>query len=72
MHMQMKAFCEETSECRHAQLLEYFGEDFAAGRCGDRCDNCLRAAGRLKHDPDWPPAPVALLPNLLMQMLFSL
>ena len=31
--------------CRHAQLITHFGDanTFAGGRCGDGCDNCLRA-----------------------------
>ena len=40
----MKAYCESRDQCRHALMLRYFGEAFAGGRCGDRCDNCLRAA----------------------------
>jgi ATP-dependent DNA helicase RecQ len=30
----------ETSRCRRAELLGYFGETFAEGNCGG-CDNCL-------------------------------
>lgn len=38
---QMREYCEETDECRHAFLLRYFGETWSQRRCGDRCDNCL-------------------------------
>ena len=34
------------SECRRAQLLAYFGQEPAAGRCGN-CDTCLDPAGDL-------------------------
>lgn len=47
----MQAYCEEGTRCRHAQLLEYFGEAWQVQRgrdapaatssgCGDRCDVC--------------------------------
>ena len=39
--MQMKEYCTDTKACRHALLLAYFGERFAAGRCDSCCDNCL-------------------------------
>jgi hypothetical protein len=37
----MKEYCSDDKACRHSLLLAYFGEHFAAGRCGNRCDNCL-------------------------------
>ncbi|GAB4821155.1 hypothetical protein N2152v2_008201 [Parachlorella kessleri] len=37
---EMKAYCECHDQCRHQQVLKYFGETFALGRCGDSCDNC--------------------------------
>eukprot|EP00891_Asterochloris_glomerata_P002950 jgi/Astpho2/2950/gw1.00050.55.1_t len=36
----MKAYCEDKQTCRHALLLDYFGERFRPGSC-DACDNCL-------------------------------
>ena len=53
MCLQMKAFSEDTEECRHVLLLRYFGETLASGRCGSKCDNCLRRGGQ-RVDPDWP------------------
>jgi hypothetical protein len=42
----MQQYCEDSGRCRHAMLLEYFGERWEQGRCGDRCDTCIaRAAG---------------------------
>ncbi len=35
----MLALCE-TTECRRAQLLRYFGQDLGSGSCGN-CDTCL-------------------------------
>lgn len=47
---------QEGRECRHAQLLKYFGDNTIAskpgGRCADRCDNCLRG-----NKPRWAYAP---------------
>ncbi len=39
--MQMKEYCTDTAQCRHALLLAYFGEHYTAGRCRNCCDNCL-------------------------------
>ena len=35
----MLALCE-TVQCRRAQLLDYFGQEYPGGRCGN-CDTCL-------------------------------
>lgn len=47
----MAEYCEEGGRCRHAYLMEYFGEAsrFPGGRCPLGCDNCERA--------QQPPAP---------------
>lgn len=48
---QMQAYCEDGKRCRHAQLLEYFGEAWGvqhgwdapaatSAGCGDSCDVC--------------------------------
>jgi len=43
----MKEYCMEGTKCRHAHLLDYFGEPFRQRECSDtggpgvhRCDNC--------------------------------
>ena len=43
----MQTYCDEESQCRHAQLVMHFGDanTFPGGRCGGGCDNCRRAAG---------------------------
>ncbi|KAJ2977657.1 hypothetical protein NQ176_g4247 [Zarea fungicola] len=34
------AFCDNQSDCRRAEVLRYFGEDFSSAQCQKRCDNC--------------------------------
>ena len=46
--VQMKNYCTNDNACRHSLLLDYFGERFAGGRCGQACDNCL---ARHMHSP---------------------
>ena len=41
--LQVKVFCEDQGKCRHAQLLQYFGETLAIRRCSQHCDVCLNA-----------------------------
>ncbi len=44
---QMQTYCDDESDCRHAQLVMHFGDanTFPGGRCGGGCDNCRRAGG---------------------------
>ena len=37
----------ESSACRRANLLKYFGEDYPANNCGN-CDNCLHPKPRME------------------------
>ncbi|KAF4463420.1 bloom syndrome [Fusarium albosuccineum] len=37
---QVTAFCDNRSDCRRAEILRYFGEDFSAAQCNKTCDNC--------------------------------
>jgi ATP-dependent DNA helicase RecQ len=39
----------ETRGCRRKFILNYFGEDYERGSCGE-CDNCLRAAELTAHE----------------------
>lgn len=34
------AYCENKSDCRRVQVLQYFGESFDVQNCRQQCDNC--------------------------------
>ncbi|KAF4455426.1 bloom syndrome protein [Fusarium austroafricanum] len=34
------AFCDNKADCRRAEILRYFGEDFSVAECRKSCDNC--------------------------------
>ena len=38
----MAEYCFNGAECRHAQVLKYFGEDWGGRGCGERCDVCRK------------------------------
>lgn len=40
MLKRMVQFCENRSDCRRADILAYFGEQFNKNECGHGCDNC--------------------------------
>ena len=33
-------FCENKTDCRRQQILNYFSENFSKAQCGGTCDNC--------------------------------
>lgn len=35
-------YCENTTDCRRQQVLQYFNESFDRSNCHKRCDNCSR------------------------------
>lgn len=37
-------FCENKSDCRRVQVLNYFSESFKRENCNQTCDNCLSGA----------------------------
>ncbi|CAL8468018.1 g7557 [Coccomyxa elongata] len=50
----MKQYCTDDKACRHSLLLDYFGERFAGGRCGNACDNCIARESEPSHlDSVW-------------------
>ncbi|GAB6031205.1 hypothetical protein CHUAL_009024 [Chamberlinius hualienensis] len=47
------AYCENKTDCRRAQQLEYFGERFDSQLCrnsSQTCDNCLSKESYVQHD----------------------
>lgn len=43
-------FCENRSDCRRAQVLNYFNEHFSAADCHDTCDNCTSKGTFVRRD----------------------
>lgn len=43
-------FCENRSDCRRAQVLEYFNEHFNPADCKNGCDNCNSTSTFETHD----------------------
>lgn len=37
------SFCDNKADCRRAEILRYFGEDFDRSECEKSCDNCEAA-----------------------------
>ncbi|KAI1316895.1 P-loop containing nucleoside triphosphate hydrolase protein [Xylariaceae sp. FL0255] len=44
------SFCNNHIDCRHAELLRYFGETSPQSRCGNACDNCRADIARETAD----------------------
>lgn len=40
---QVVQYCENTSDCRRQQVLQYFNESFDPAECKKQCDNCANA-----------------------------
>ncbi|EEU34847.1 uncharacterized protein NECHADRAFT_88354 [Fusarium vanettenii 77-13-4] len=53
------AFCDNKSDCRRAEILRYFGEDFSAAQCGKTCDNCK--AGLIFEQQDFSKYAIAAI-----------
>jgi RecQ family ATP-dependent DNA helicase len=48
----MIGFCENTSQCRHKLVSQYFGEDASAAVCNYACDVCKEGAVTLQKRKD--------------------
>ncbi|RMJ05019.1 hypothetical protein CDV36_014307 [Fusarium kuroshium] len=53
------AFCDNRSDCRRAEILRYFGEEFTAGQCRKTCDNCK--AGLIFEQQDFSEHAIAAI-----------
>lgn len=40
---QVVQYCENTTDCRRKQVLQYFNEQFDPRKCEKKCDNCLNS-----------------------------
>lgn len=53
-------YCENVTDCRRGQQLDYFGEHFTSEQCLERrdtaCDNCLKKNSyQVNTVNDYPP-----------------
>lgn len=53
------AFCDNKSDCRRAEVLRYFGEEFTAAQCNKTCDNCK--AGLIFEQQDFSEYAIAAI-----------
>ena len=42
---QVVQYCENTTDCRRQQVLQYFNESFSPADCRKQCDNCQNSTG---------------------------
>ncbi|VEU23544.1 DEKNAAC104573 [Brettanomyces naardenensis] len=49
---QVVQYCENTTDCRRQQVLQYFNESFDGKDCHKKCDNCAREGTVLKEKRD--------------------
>ncbi|KAF4982730.1 hypothetical protein FDECE_17448, partial [Fusarium decemcellulare] len=59
------AFCDNKSDCRRAEILRYFGEDFSAAQCNKTCDNCK--AGLIFEQQDFSEYAIAAIRVIMAQ-----
>ncbi|KAI8684282.1 hypothetical protein NCS57_00094200 [Fusarium keratoplasticum] len=53
------AFCDNKSDCRRAEILRYFGEEFTGAQCNKTCDNCK--AGLIFEQQDFSEYAIAAI-----------
>ncbi|KDN42055.1 hypothetical protein RSAG8_07100, partial [Rhizoctonia solani AG-8 WAC10335] len=47
---QVVQYCQNTTDCRRSQVLEYFSERFDPSHCYKTCDNCISHSEGLKNE----------------------
>ena len=58
-------FCENRSDCRRVQILNYFGETFSKDECKGSCDNCKSKSRFESRDfSQYVPAAIRLVRNV--------
>ncbi|KAL5639926.1 hypothetical protein ACGC1H_006480 [Rhizoctonia solani] len=46
---QVVQYCQNTTDCRRSQVLEYFGERFNPSHCYETCDNCISHSKEMRN-----------------------
>ncbi len=49
---QVVQYCENKTDCRHKQVLQYFNENFDSSKCKNGCDNCKNRGTTTVVDKD--------------------
>ncbi|OWB54334.1 hypothetical protein B5S28_g179 [[Candida] boidinii] len=49
---QVVQYCENTTDCRRQQVLQYFNEEFNRADCKKQCDNCVKGGGEEGQEVD--------------------
>ncbi|GMF66244.1 unnamed protein product [[Candida] boidinii] len=49
---QVVQYCENTTDCRRQQVLQYFNEEFNRADCKKQCDNCVKGGGEEAQEVD--------------------
>ncbi|EUC61514.1 bloom syndrome protein, putative [Rhizoctonia solani AG-3 Rhs1AP] len=47
---QVVQYCQNTTDCRRSQVLEYFGERFNPSHCYKTCDNCISHSKGMRNE----------------------
>lgn len=58
---QVIQYCENTTDCRRKQVLQYFNENFDPRLCNQQCDNCAKSTSVRTYDKDVTQHAVAIL-----------
>lgn len=70
MLKKMEQFCQNHSDCRRTQVLNYFNERFAKQECDATCDNCWsNCATQIRDYTDVAAAAIALVADAISKHL---